>query len=190
MARLHEEGRAELESEQQMGSIMTPYERAMMHVGLREPPRDYRKPLFLTDPEKARDFQAREDSNARKHLPKWAYNRSWLNFYALDLLPSLIHEMGVGPAICVMHPPDHPKWWPAHEPGHVIMIKAKDRWEGRQRVVTSLCIDLASGYWCNCPRTMQGPDLISLYEKRFNISPAKAAWRIARTCGLKRPLPW
>lgn len=161
---------------------MTPLQRARIFVGFDRPPAGYRPEWlkFTTTPDEAQKAYRAECSNATRMLPAWAYHRDWLNAYALDRLPAVCATVGTGQALA--HDL-HPSWWPETEPGHVLVLRASPD------ALHVLCIDMASGFWMEPRLSLQGPDLIALAEKRLNLSPAKAAWRLARACGLRRPMP-
>ncbi len=161
---------------------MTPIQRARVFVGFDPAPAGYRPEWlkFTTSPNDAHKAYLADAANAVRMLPAWAYHRDWLNAYALDRLPAVCAAVGTGQAVCQS---DHPVWWPASEPGHVLLLRATPA------AVHGLMIDRASGFWMEPKLDLRGPDLVSLVEKRLGLSPAKAAWRLARICGLRRPMP-
>jgi hypothetical protein len=162
--------------------MMEPMKRARIFVGFDPSPAGYRPDWlkFTATAADAHKAYRADAANAARMLPAWAYHRDWLNAYALDRLPAVCAAVGTGSAVCQS---DHPDWWPEDEPGRVLMLRATPS------AFHPLMIDRASGFWMEPKLALQGPDLISLIEKRLGLSPAKAAWRLARVCGLKRPMP-
>ena len=162
--------------------MMDPMKRARIFVGFDPMPADYRPDWlrFTVSPAEAQKAYRADAANASRMLPAWAYHRDWLNAYALDRLPAVCAAVGTGQALCRA---THPVWWPEDEPGHVLLLRATPE------AHHGLMIDQASGFWMEPKLGLQGRDLISLIEKRLALSPAKAAWRLARVCGLRRPMP-
>lgn len=161
---------------------MTPEKRARLFVRWDQPKTPDEQPRLNLNatPEEAAKAWRDQCRNAAKHLPPWAYHRDWLNGYALSMLPAVCAALGTGEAIAFL---PRPAFWPECEPGRVIAVRATPQaWH-------LLLIDRASGFWMEPTMAMQGPDLISLTEKRSSLSTAKAAWKLARICGLKRPMP-
>jgi hypothetical protein len=161
---------------------MTPLQRARIFVGFDRAPAGFRPEWlkFTATPAEAEKAYRSDAANASRMLPAWAYHRDWLNAYALDRLPAVCASLSTGPALAYDL---HPEWWPALEPGRVLVLRATPTADH------VLCIDMASGFWSEPSLSLQGPDLISLVEKRMGLTTAKAAWRLARAVGLRRPMP-
>ena len=162
---------------------MTPQQRARIFVGFERKPDGYRPDWARFDrtPEQWQADWEAECRNARLHLPPWAYHRDWLNGYALLHLPAVCRHLGTGPAIARAH---RPSFWPVEEPGRVLVLLATP-----QTKAFPLYIDEHSGYWEEPGRQLKGLDLIELAERRLGLSAAKAAWRLARICGRRSPMP-
>jgi len=164
---------------------MTPEERARRFVGPWNAGRKSRSFLHdsarpSTDPEKRQAAWEAECRNAREVLPAWAYHRDWLNGIALECLPAVCAAVGTGPALAAL---GRPLWWPSDEPGRVLAVL--DRPDGRHL----LFIDQASGYWDEPSLCLRGLDLIDLVSARLKLTTVKAAWRLARICRLRSPMP-
>ncbi|MFH5927132.1 hypothetical protein [Roseomonas xinghualingensis] len=114
------------------------------------------------------------------HLQPYAFHRDWLNFVALDHLPALCAAVGTGPAITTL---DKPLWWPREEPGRVLVLQATP--DARH----CLFIDRASGFWAVPVLSLRGLDLLDLVSARLRLSTTKAAWRLAKICKLRSPMP-
>lgn len=151
-----------------------------------EPPRPS---LIGADDEWTRYRRARRD-----RLPAWHVDRDYVTSVALDQLPRVCGLLGTGETIALLERPD---WWlsaglTAKErtlhglgvsPAGVV---AKLRSE--PGAYDFLFIDRATGEWTVPNLTQSGYDLVSLAAWRWNLSETKAGWRLARSCGLRRPV--
>lgn len=171
--------------------MMDPVKRARIFTGFDPMPSDF-KPEWVfplvhpDDPDRdakmvvKRKAWKAECANASRSLPAWAYHRDWLNGYALEFLPAVCAAIETGQALQRI---TQPSWWPSMEPGRVLALRATPA------AYHCLFVDEASGFWMEPVLSMQGVDLVALVEKRLGLSPAKAAWRLARICGLRKPMP-
>lgn len=136
----------------------------------------------------------------RKHLPPWSYDRDWLTCVALESLPRVCAQLGTGPAVAFI---DRPAWWRWGACGDGTVTAAQRILHGLgpapAAVVVAvplvpgsaslLLIDRSTAEW-DCPDAGRfGRDLVELAAWRWNLPAAKAAWRLARVCGLQRPAP-
>jgi len=143
---------------------------------------------FAPDDDWRRFYEAR-----RRTLPAWAYDRDYVTSHALEQLPRVTAQLGIGLAVAMI---PRPRWWPfAAAPEHVRQLHGTST-PGSVAVLRVepesydlLFIDRATGEW-DCPNlARRGDDLVSLAAWRLGVSDAKAAWRLARICGLRRPVP-
>jgi len=140
-----------------------------------------RPALHLADPARAETEWRAWAARTARDAPVWAYDPDHINGYALDILPRVCAEIGTGEALTSIA---RPAWWfwGGQGSGNVIVLRAK---LGSRAV---LCIDRATGEW-DCPAaSRRGETLVHLAAWRWRTTDAKAAWRLARICGLKRPL--
>lgn len=148
-------------------------------------------------------------------FPDWGFDAVYVGEVARDFLPRVLADMGVGPMIGRVHhdpmvaliagatlpqllatrpvvdwrdvlaalPPQMVPLGgdPEHAPGLVFDLHAAPS--------PALFLCEASHEW-RCPALARsGACLVDLGAWRWNISAAKAAHRIARLCGLRRPVP-
>jgi hypothetical protein len=125
--------------------------------------------------------------------PGWAYDRDYVTSHALEQLPRVCGQLGTGEAVAVL---ERPRWWATlrlredarslhglRTTGSVVALRLTEN------SYDLLFIDRAVGEW-DCPNlSKRGDDLVSLAAWRLDLPDAKAAWRLARICGLQRPLP-
>jgi hypothetical protein len=125
--------------------------------------------------------QARWFADYRRRLagaPSWWFDREYVTAVALEMLPAVAADLGFTLA-CATWGPGDLRWWPPAEPGRVIMLADAER--------RAVFIDRASGYWIVGAFERRGADLVGLAAFRWQIDDARAAWRLARICGLRRP---
>lgn len=129
----------------------------------------------------------------RRLLPAWAYDRDYVTGHALEQLPRVCAQLGTGEPVGVI---PRPTWWfRPNLPESVRKLHGLTT-EGRVALFRHapgsydlLFIDLAVGDW-DCPNLKRrGPDLVDLTAWLLRLNDAKAAWRLARICGLQRPMP-
>lgn len=120
-----------------------------------------------------------------REAPPWAYDPEHVTSFALELLPRVCAEIGTGEAVTTL---PRPAWWrwPCHDNTAERPIMALAAKPGSYAL---LFIDRATGAWDCPPAARFGEELVSLAAWRWRTTPAKAAWRLAKICGLKRPLP-
>lgn len=110
--------------------------------------------------------------------PGWWFDREFVNSIALEFLPVVAADLGFT-TVCAAWVPGEVAWWPEGEPGHILMLA-----DARHRAVF---VDRASGYWIADGMTRRGTDLVGFAAYRLGVSDAKAAWRLAKLCALRRP---
>lgn len=150
--------------------------------------------LPLTDPARAMTELRAWTARCAREAPAWAYDPEYVSARALDILPRVCAEIGTGEAICAL---PRPAWWSTpldtaararhgsaafDDDMHFMVFRAKP---GSYAV---LVIHRATGEW-ECPAaTRRGDNLVDLAAWRWRLTPAKAAWRLSKLCGLRRPL--
>jgi hypothetical protein len=123
--------------------------------------------------------------------------------HALELLPRVLAELGCGKLVTML---PRPRWWFAYRVPEevaarhgtrlqslqesipaILMVRLTATAPGEPRDTDILYIDQATGEW-DCPDLCRcGDDLVALAAWRWGLSPTKAAWRLAKICGLPRP---
>ncbi|CAB4126857.1 hypothetical protein UFOVP78_23 [uncultured Caudovirales phage] len=150
--------------------------------------------ISLADPGRAMTELRAWGARCGREAPAWAYDPEYVSGRALDILPRVCAEIGTGEAICTL---PRPAWWSTPMPAedrarhgaarfdaepHFIVFRAKP---GSYAV---LVIHRSTGEW-ECPAaTRRGENLVELAAWRWRTTPAKAAWRLGKLCGLRRPL--
>jgi hypothetical protein len=124
-------------------------------------------------------------------FPVWGYDRAFVAELAVDFLPRVLAQMGIGRFIgCIS--PDARAIVSRGAPLSALPLDPDGRWMMMRLQPDSpdkLLLDSWSHAW-RCPSlSRRGDDLIDLGAWLWNLSEAKAAFRIARLCGRKRPLP-
>ena len=145
---------------------------------------------FASDTEWAEWHRAR-----RSGLPTWHADRDYVTGHALDRLPRICAHLGCGDAVAVL---PRPQWWSSLTPPDEVAVLHGTRGPGIEPVIAVrlergghdlLFVDRATGEW-ECPSLCRrGADLVALAAWRWGLSDTKAAWRLARLCGLWRPAP-
>jgi hypothetical protein len=131
----------------------------------------------------------------RKAVPPWYVDRGYVNGYALEYLPRVTAALDLGEAVAAL---PRPRWWFSLTlPDHLAGLHGT-RLEGARPTLALrltadsddlLFIDRATGEWDVPNLCRGGEDLVELVAWRLDLSPTKAGWRIAKICGLRRPLP-
>jgi hypothetical protein len=146
-------------------------------------------------------------------FPAWGYDEFYVAEVARPLLPRILAQMNLGQAVgrvsddtadCVIMGIEIPdadrardwswRWVLDHAP-RLGLVPLR----GGSEYATGLMFKLPEGdllvfdqiaHDWRCPSLARvGDDLIALGEWRWSTTRAKAAWRIARLCGLQRPVP-
>jgi hypothetical protein len=124
-------------------------------------------------------------------FPAWGYDRAFLAELAAQQLPRILAQMGVSRLIGRIDPQAR------HIVGKgaplaTLPLCPDGRWmllRLEQPAPALLALDGWSHAW-RCPvLSGRGNDLIDLGAWRWATTPAKAAFRIARLCGRRRPVP-
>jgi hypothetical protein len=132
----------------------------------------------------------------RERLPGWAFDADWLTSHALEALPRVLKALGCGKPVAYL---PRPEWWFAPDlPAEAVARHGLNPLPDLEPVIelplepgsdTRLFVDMNLGGW-DCPNLCRrGDDLVSLAAWRWGLTPAKAAWELARTLGLGRPTP-
>ena len=127
--------------------------------------------------EAGREFRRLQDKHRSRPPSVW----TMLNWIALEPenLPVVLANMGFTGRLS-KHPRGELAWWP------------KTDWEvyamGRPRGLPTIFIDIGSGMWRTEDGYQRGADLIALAAFIWGLPYGKAAFRVARICGL-RELP-
>lgn len=144
--------------------------------------------IFGSDDDWARYRRMRRD-----RLPAWHADRDYVTSVALEQLPRVCGQLGTGEAVAFL---SRPRWWYQH--GLTASELARHGFGGSpEGVVIALrnepgsydliFIDRATGEWSVPNLAQSGFDLVSLAAWKWTLSDTKAAWRLARICGLRRP---
>ncbi|MCL2427893.1 MAG: hypothetical protein FWD12_01510 [Alphaproteobacteria bacterium] len=128
-----------------------------------------------------------------RRYPRWGYVPDYVEEAARDFLPRVLADIGIGPMIGRREMRDDTQTLLAvtdavlaADPGRVGEWLAFRIEPGAGDI---LLFDEASHVW-HCPAlSRRGDGLIELGAWRWGLSTAKAAWRIARLCGLRSPMP-
>jgi hypothetical protein len=126
----------------------------------------------------------------------WAYDPEWLCKEALqpERLAALLMDLGGAGPVSILPLP----WWWFSLPQHVRDIRrthgitrlASVVWSrSRPSVDFLLMVHRPTGQWMDCLSGETGMDFLRLVELRLALTPAKAAWRLARLMGFERPVP-
>jgi hypothetical protein len=113
--------------------------------------------------------------------PSWWADLEFVNNLALGFLDAVVAKLGYD-LVCGAWEPGQVRWWPWHEPGWVLAVAERGTNE------PMVYIDRASGWWVVGQWERQGPSLVKLVEWRWGLSQTKAAWRLAKLCGRRRPV--
>jgi hypothetical protein len=145
---------------------------------------------FAPDAEWAAWHRAR-----RKAVPPWFADRAYVTGYALEYLPRVTAALGFGQAMAAL---PRPRWWFSLSLPDAVVAFHGTRSEDCRPVLAVrltedsddlLFIDRATGEWDVPNLCCGGEDMVALAAWRWDLSPTKAAWRLAKTCGLRRPMP-
>lgn len=125
------------------------------------------------------------------NAPKWAFSPPAVRHAAQALLPRVLAQMGLGPRIgCVSE--DALAIAGPGAPYSCLPLVADADWMLFRIALTEPDLILIEdvGHRWRCPSlARQGADLIELGAWLWGVSEGKAAFRIARLCGLKQPTP-
>ena len=129
--------------------------------------------------------------------PPWAFDADWLTSHALEALPLVMQRLGCGKPVAML---PRPRWWFGPDlPDQAAALHRLGPMPELKPVVALrltpdtkrhlLFIDQSLGGW-DCPNLCRrGDDLVSLAAWRWERTQASAAWLLARTLGLGRPMP-
>lgn len=128
-----------------------------------------------------------------RHYPPWAYDSDYVEEAARDFLPRVLADMGVGTLIggaeMAADTPILLAVTDAVLAADPERIHAWLAFRIEPAATDVLLLEDASHAW-RCPAlAARGEGLIELGAWRWRMSPARAAWRIARLSGLPRPVP-
>lgn len=147
-------------------------------------------------PSPIRCSAAEWDAHCRKvwaKFPAWAFDEGYVAALARDHLPNVLAQMGIGPLLGRISDPAHCHAVAGR--GAPLMALPTDP-DGRWLLLRVepgsahlLILDEAGHAW-RCPSlARRGASVIELGAWRWGVSEAKAAHRIARICGQRRPVP-
>lgn len=130
----------------------------------------------------------------RMTLPPWHADRDYVTTHALHQLPHVTRQLGTGDALSMIQ---RPTWWWSGSalPQSVLERHGLVPIEDEHLLVLALepgsydllFIDRATGEWEVPSLERRGRDLVSLAAWRWGLNETKAAWRLARACGLRKP---
>ena len=148
-------------------------------------------------------------------FPAWGYDSDYLDIVCATQLPRALALLGVGRAIRrtgttdevldmlaadLLAPsmPGYPRRWRDWREVMDVLPSLRDRWHPGSDIIAfaiapddarPLLLHTLSLQW-DCPAlSRRGDGLVELGAWRWGVSPAKAAWRLARRLGLERPYP-
>lgn len=123
--------------------------------------------------------------------PLWAFDPHFVAELATEHLPRVLGQMGLGPLLGRIHPAAK-RIVGRGAPFCALPLDRSGRWMLLRLEPDSpdlLALDEWSHAW-RCPSLDQlGDDLIDLGAWRWDVSRAKAAFRIARACGRQSATP-